>query len=670
MHHHASEAAPRVRTKERRGGIRGYLASADWQLFLTGLCAATGLAGAAAGTWAPSLKIPLYVVSYLTGGYGPTRELIRHLLAKQLDINLLMVVAAAGSAFLGHWGEGAVLLFLFSLSGALESSTMERTARTIEGLVELRPETALLLRGGVETRVPVESIRVGDHVRALPGERFAVDGRILDGQSEADESTITGESAPVDKGPGDRVFAGTVNLRGAPTVLVEKEQEETTLARIVRTVQEARKAKSTTERFVDRWQRPYVLSVFAGAILAAVIPLVMGDAFQDAFYKGLVLLVAASPCAVVIATPAAMLSAITHAARHGVLFKGSVHLERLASVNALALDKTGTLTLGKPGVLRVVPTRAGVSEDELLRLAASVESRSEHHTGRAVLQEASRRGLTWPSVTEFESHSGKGVHGHTEGVWVGVGREALFQRHEVPVPARAAEEASRMRAEGQTALLVVATRGVDGTSGNGRGGGMAGEEIASGAIAVADRVRPESRAALAACREQGIRHVVILTGDHPEVARPLGAAVGADEVRAGLLPDEKVLALRELLHQWPALAMVGDGVNDAPALATATVGVAMGGGGTDVALETADVVLMRDDLRGIPFSLWLARKSQRVVGQSLTLAFGMIGVLVIATLSGVLPLWLAVVCHEGSTLLVIANGVRLLGMPHPPVEPG
>jgi Zn2+/Cd2+-exporting ATPase len=290
-----------------------------------------------------------------------------------------------------------------------------------------------------------------------------------------------------------------------------------------------------------------------------------------------------------------------------------------------------------------------------------------------VVQEASRRGLTWPPVTEFESHSGKGVHAHADGIWVGVGREALFEKHEVPVPARAAEEAARIYARGQTALLVVAARGVDGCSvgtGNGRNGGdRASEEIASGAIAVADRVRPESSAALAACRGLGIRHIVVLTGDHEEVARPIASAVGADEVRAGLLPDQKVAALRDLLHRWPSLAMVGDGVNDAPALATATVGIAMGGAGTDVALDTADVVLMRDDLRGIPFSLWLARKSQRVVTQSLGFAFGMIGVLVIATLSGVLPLWLAVVCHEGSTLLVIANGVRLLRIPHPAFEP-
>jgi Cd2+/Zn2+-exporting ATPase len=661
----ARTSAP-LNASPRGSSVRAYLRSADWQLLLTGICAVSGLAGAAAGRWAhgSGLALPLYVVSYLTGGYGPTRDLIRNLLAKQLDINLLMVVAAVGSAVLGHWGEGAVLLFLFSLSGALESRTMERTARTIESLVELRPETALVLRNGTEARVPVAEVRVGDRVRAIPGERFAVDGRILEGQSEADESTITGESIPVEKGPGDRCFAGTVNLRGAPIVLVEKEQEETTLARIVRSVQEARKAKTTTERFVERWQRPYVLSVFAGAILAAAIPLAMGEAFATALYKGLVLLVAASPCAVVIATPAAMLSAITHAAQHGVLFKGSVHLERLAGVNALALDKTGTLTEGKPGVLRVVSTRAGVTEEELLRLAASVESRSEHHTGRAVVQEASRRGLVFPEVTEFESHSGKGVHGHTEGIWVGVGREALFERHEVAVPAGAVREGAAMRARGETALLVVATRGA-----NGNGSGDASTVIASGAIAVADRVRPESRAALTACRVQGVKHIAILTGDHEEVAKPIARAVGADEVRAGLLPDEKVQAVRELLLRWPALAMVGDGVNDAPALATATVGIAMGGAGTDVALDTADVVLMRDDLRGIPFSLWLARKSQRVVSQSLMFAFGMIGVLVIATLSGILPLWLAVVCHEGSTLLVIANGVRLLGARHPALEP-
>lgn len=661
-------AGPELRRPRAPHPVRDFFASADWQLGLTGVCALAGLAGALVGRLYPdsNLKIALYVLSYVTGGLGPTRDLVRSLLARQLDINLLMLVAAAGSAGLGHWGEGAVLLFLFSLSGALERYTMERTARSIESLVELRPDTALVLRGNQEVRVPVTEIAIGERVRALPGEHFAVDGAILEGDSEADEATITGESTPVEKGPGDKVYAGTLNLSGAPVVLVEKGPEETTLARIVRTVQEASRAKSTAERFIGKWQRPYVLAVFSSAALAALIPLLAMEAdWKTACYRGLVLLVAASPCAVVIATPAAMLSAITHAARHGVLFKGSAHLERLGSVTAIALDKTGTVTEGKPRVIAVQASDSGPGEDQLLRLAAAVEARSEHHLARAVVAEAKRRGITPPSVTEFESHSGEGVHGHAEGNWIGAGRPALFGSHHVPIPDSATDAAARILSEGRTALLVVARRNVDG---NGSPPSKEPAVVASGAIAVADTVRPQARAALQACRALGIQHIVLLTGDHERVARPIGQELGVDEVRAGLMPEEKVAAVRELLDRWPALAMAGDGVNDAPALASATVGIAMGGAGTDIALETADVVLMRDDLKGIPFSLWLARKSQRVVTQSLAFAFGVIGVLTISTLSGVLPLWLAVVCHEGSTLLTIANGVRLLGIRHPDFE--
>ena len=637
------------------------LLSGDLQLTLTVVCAVTGIAAGTSDRWAPGagLRIPLYVVAYLTGGIGPGLDLIRNLLAGRLDINLLMVTAAAGSAVLGHWGEGAVLLFLFSLSGALERRAMERTTRSIEGLIELRPDTALVLRDGHEERVPVQDVRVGDRVRAIPGERFAVDGAVIEGESEADESTLTGESVPVEKAPGSRVFAGTMNLRGSPIVRVDKAAEETTLARIINLVGEARKAKSTTEVFVERWELPYVVSVFLGAGLAAGLSLAQGADAWTACYRGLVLLVAASPCAVVIATPAAVLSAITHAAHHGVLFKGGIHLERLAQVTALALDKTGTVTEGRPRVLRVAaipPAR----EEDLLRYAAAVEARSEHHTGRAVVAEATRRRIAWPEVTEFESHSGEGVHAHADGRWIGVGRDPLFRRHDVAVPAEAGREAEAIRGRGETALLVVVRHGTNG----------APDPLAeSGAIAVADAVRAQAPAAIAACRRLGIRHVAMLTGDHELVARPIASTIGADEVRAGLLPDEKVIALRQLRERWPSLAMVGDGVNDAPALASATVGIAMGGAGTDIALETADVVLMRDDLRGIPLALWLARRSQRVVRQSLGFAFGVIGVLVISTLTGVLPLWLAVVCHEGSTLVVIANGLRLLGAPHPDFEP-
>ncbi len=644
----------------------GLLASGGLQLRLTLVCAVAGLLGAAVGRFFDPhspVRIALYVISYLAGGFGPGRELIRNLLARRLDINLLMVAAALGSAALGHWGEGAILLFLFSLSGALERITMERTARSIQSLVTLRPDTALVVRPGGEARVPIETIEVGEQVRAAPGEHFAVDGVILEGSSSADESTLTGESEPVEKEPGARVFAGTVNLRGAPLIRVEKRPEETTLSRIVRAVQEASLSKSTAERFVDRWQRPYVLSVFAAAALAGLIPFALfGINFSEAFYKGLVLLVAASPCAVVIATPAAMLSAITHAAHHGVLFKGSIHLERLADVAALAVDKTGTITHGRPCVVAVAGSDGDGDGDALLRLAASVEARSEHHHGRAVVAEAARRGLALAPVSEFESHAGQGVHGHVEGEWIGIGREVLFERHDVPPPREATEVLTGWRDQGRTALLVLARPPANGAPAASR---AEGDGRRWGAIAVADTIRPQARAAMAACRKLGIRHIALLTGDHEGIARVIGKEIGADEVRAGLHPEQKVTAVHELGARWGGLAMVGDGVNDAPALASATVGIAMGGAGTDVALDTADVVLMRDDLEGIPFSLWLARKARRVVTQSLAFAFGVIAVLVASTLVGVLPLWLAVVCHEGSTLLVIANGVRLLGIEHP-----
>ena len=505
-----SSAGSSARPTRRLSRPAGFFRSADLQLGLTALCAVAGLLGAAAGRFTPEsgLRIPLYVISYLSGGFGPTRDLIRSLWRGRLDINLLMVAAAAGSAALGHWGEGAVLLFLFSLSGALERYTMERTARSIESLVELRPDTALVLRDGVERRIPVEEISVGELVRAAPGERFAVDGTVVEDVSEADESSITGESMPVEKGPGSRVFAGTVNLRGAPLVRVEREYGESTLARIIETVQQARRAKSTTEQFVERWQKPYVLSVFTGAGLAAVIPLLFqGEEFTASFYKGLVLLVAASPCAVVIATPAAMLSAITHAARHGVLFKGSVHLERLGSVTAIALDKTGTLTEGKPRVIRVEPIGPERDETETLRLAAAVEARSEHHTARAVVAEARRRGIEIPEVSRFESVSGEGVFGHVEGRLVAVGREGLFHRLGLSPPPESLEAAERMRSRGETALLVLTQ-----------------PRSACGVVAVADSLRPGARAAIQACRSQGIKHVAILTGDHEGVARPIAAA--------------------------------------------------------------------------------------------------------------------------------------------------
>jgi Cd2+/Zn2+-exporting ATPase len=606
----------------------------------TALCAAFGVAG----WWlrdAPGAA-PAFFLAYVAGGLGPAAGAMAALLRRQLSVDLLMVLAAAGTAFIGDWAEGVVLLFLFTLSGTLEAYAMYRTGRSIESLLQLRPREANRVQDGADVRVAVEMLQVGDVVRVRPGERFPVDGEVTDGETWADEATITGESTPVHKEVGADVFAGTINGRGSVLVRMTRAVADTTLERIVRMVREAQAEKTPTQKFVESWQQPYVLSVLAASALTFFGSwLLHTQDWGHAFYHAMVLLVAASPCAVVVSSPAVVLSAIARAGRHGVLFKGGYHLEMLGKVEIMAFDKTGTITLGRPGVTAVWAP-PGTDPEGLLRLAAAVERRSEHHLAEAVLAEAARRGLGVPEADEFENHVGLGVHGRVEDQWIGVGREGLFELHGVMIPDAVHAAARRFREEGQTALLVVAADG-----------GVAG------VIALGDQPRPDAPAALAALKELGIDKNVILTGDHERVARAVARRVGADEVLAGLLPDQKVLEVRRLMDSGRCLAMVGDGVNDAPALAAAPVGIAMGGAGTDVALEVADVVLMRDDLRALPFAVWLSRRVRQRIRHNMTFAFGMIGLLVISTFGG-LPLWLGVIGHEGSTLLVVLNGLRLL----------
>jgi Cd2+/Zn2+-exporting ATPase len=604
------------------------------------LCAVFALAGWWLGD-APAAR-PAFLLAYLAGGLGPTLAAAAALRQGQLNVDLLMILAAAGAATIGDWIEGAVLLFLFTLSGTLEAYAMYRTRRSIEALIQLRPREAARVRGDQDERVAIETLRLRDVVRVRPGERFPVDGEVTEGETWADEATLTGESTPVHKTAGATVFAGTINGRGSVLVRMTRAVADTTLERIVRLVQEAQAEKTPSQKFVESWQQPYVLGVLAAAALALAGSWLLHERdWGDAFYHAMVLLVAASPCAVVVSSPAVVLSAIARAARHGVLFKGGYHLEMLGKVEVVAFDKTGTITVGKPGVTEVW-AEDGVEPAALLRLAAAVERRSEHHLAVAVLEEAKRRGLSPPDAEDFENHVGLGVHARVEGCWVGVGREPLFEEHGVPIPEAVREAARRLRAEGQTTLLVVVT-----------GQGM------GGVIALADQARPEAAAALAALKRLGVRRNVIITGDHERVARAVAGRVGADDYRAGLLPDQKVLELRRLMDAGVCLAMVGDGVNDAPALATAPVGIAMGGAGTDVALEVADVVLMRDDLTALPFAVWLSRRARQRVRQNMTFAFGMISLLVVSTFIG-LPLWLGVIGHEGSTLLVVFNGLRLL----------
>jgi Cd2+/Zn2+-exporting ATPase len=604
----------------------------------TVLCALLAVAGWYLGD-RPAAALA-FVGAYVAGGTAPAFALVAALRQRQLSVDLLMLLAALGAAWLGDWVEGAALLFLFSLSGTLEAYALYRTAHSIEALIRLRPPEATTVRDGEEVRVAVEALDVGELVRVRPGERFAVDGEVVEGETWADEATLTGESTPVHKVAGADVFAGTINGRGSVLVRMTRAVADTTLARIVRMVQEAQAEKTPTQKVLESWQRPYVIGVLAAAALTFVGALLWHTSdVQDALYHAMVLLVVSSPCAVVVGSPAVMLSAIARAARHGVLFKGGYHLELLGKVEVMAFDKTGTITVGRPSVTAV--WAADGASDRLLRLAAAVERRSEHHLAEAVVAAAQRRGLDLPEVEDFDSHTGLGVHAYVEGTWVGVGREGLFEMHEVPIPDAVRQEAARFAADGQTALLVV--------TGDGAGG----------VIALADQVRPDAAAALAELKRLGVRENVLLTGDNARAARAVAVRVGADDVRAGLLPDQKVVELRRLAEGGRCLAMVGDGVNDAPALAAAPVGIAMGGAGTDVALEVADVVLMRDDLKALPLAFWLSRRARRRVRQNMAFAFGVIVLLAASSFVG-LPLWLGVLGHEGSTVLVILNGLRLL----------
>lgn len=616
---------------------------------LTVICAVSGAVGLALSYWGGAIAhwaIAAHLCAYAAGSFGPLANAIDALRNRQLNVDLLMLIAAAGAAAIGDWVEGTVLLFLFTLSGTLEAFAMYRTTRSIESLIELRPREALRIGADkvTEEHVPVDALAIGDIIRVRPGERFAIDGIVCDGETWADEATLTGESVPIHKPVGSNVYSGTMNGQGSVLVRMTKAVADTTLARIVHMVQEAQAQKTPTQRFIESWQQPYVIGVLAAALIVFIgARVIHTKSWYDAFYHSMVMLVAASPCAVVVGAPAVLLSAIARAGRHGVLFKGGVHLESLGVVDVIAFDKTGTVTVGKPGVTEVwVPT--GTDKTLLLKLAAAVERRSEHPLGLPVIHEADRNGIKMgdESIDEFHSHTGLGVHARVDQIWVGVGREGLFESHTMPLSADLIEQANRIREMGQTALIVSTDRiGL------------------YGVIAVADQVRPEASSTIDSLKRLGIRKIAILTGDHQRVANAIAKTLHADEVHAGLLPEQKVVELRNLTEQGHAVAMVGDGVNDAPALASASVGIAMGGGGTDVALEVADVVLMRDDLRTLPLAVWISRLARKRVRQNMIFAFSMIGILVIATFFE-LPLWLGVLGHEGSTVLVVFNGLRLL----------
>ncbi len=595
--------------------------------------------------WHPAWIIALYVAAYGAGGWFGLLASIEALKEKTLNVDLLMILAALGAAAISQPAEGATLLFLFSLSNTLQTYAMDRSRKAIEKLLDLRPAQATVRRGARWTTLPIEQLVVGDTVLIRPGERFSIDGEIVVGESDVDQATITGESLPIHKEIGDAVFAGTVNGTGSLEARVTRLAKDTTLARIVKMVEEAQANKANTQQTLDVFEQKYAFFVLAASAALILVPwLILGRAFEPTFYRAMTWLVVASPCALVISTPASILSAIANGARNGVLFKGGAHLERAASLKALAFDKTGTLTSGKPA-LTEIRVLDGTSEDDLLRLAAALESHSEHPLAQAIVKAAHTRTLNFFQPSSFRAIPGQGVEGVVEERELWIGNERLFVERAAPIPPQVLAQVRVMQADGQTAMLVY--------------------DVASrrflGLLGVADVLREDAMEMIQSLKKLGIEHIVMLTGDNAQVAAKVAAHAGVDEFYADLLPQDKVEALKSLQKKYGSVAMVGDGVNDAPSLATADIGIAMGGAGTDVAIETADVVLMSDDLRKIPFSIGLARQAKKVVWQNLTFALTVITLLVISAFWAQLALPLGVVGHEGSTVLVVLNGLRLLG---------
>jgi heavy metal translocating P-type ATPase len=598
------------------------------------------LAGASPWLWGP-----LYAIAYATGGWEPAWAGLQALKDKTLDVDLLMIVAAIGAAAIGQVMDGALLIVIFATSGALEALATARTADSVRGLLDLAPTTATRLRDdGTEEAVATEHLAVGDVILIRPGERVGADGRVLDGASEVDQATITGEPLPVAKQVGDEVFAGTLNGTGALRVRVERDASDSVIARIVAMVEEASETKAPTQLFIEKVEQRYSVGIVVATLAVFVIPLAFGADLTASLLRAMTFMIVASPCAVVLATMPPLLSAIANAGRHGVLVKSAVVMERLGQVDAVALDKTGTLTEGTPRVTDIRPlTGSGLTADALLVLAAAAEHPSEHPLARAVVDAARDRGLALPTAADFTSTPGVGVTATVDGASIAVGAPARLPHDAAdPAAARAAALAQHLEDDGRTAVLI--TRNA----------------TPVGVLGIADRLRPDAATTVAALATLTGRSPMLVTGDNPRAAAGLAREVGITDVRAGLLPQDKVAAVREQERNGHKVLVVGDGVNDAPALAAAHTGIAMGRAGSDLALETADAVIVRDELAAVPAVVALSRRARGLVVQNLVIAAVFISGLVIWDLVGHLPLPLGVLGHEGSTVIVGLNGLRLL----------
>ncbi len=635
------QAPARTKAGQDHGGTLFGLPVGLFLSLLAGAALAIGWTGETFFALARPVGIGLYVLALVAGGWDATKDAVGATLEGRFDIDVLMVVAALGAVSLGRWADGALLLFLFSLGHALEHYAMDRARGAIHALADLTPDTARVRRDGRDVEISTSELTIGETVVVRPGERIPADGDVTEGTSSVDQAPITGESMPVGKRPGESVFAGTINGEGSLIVETTKAPEDTTLARVVRTVENAQSAKAPSQRFTDRFQRVFTPIVLGVTVLVIVLPPLFGVPFEDSFLRAMTLLVAASPCALALATPSAVLSGIARAARTGVLVKGGVHLENAGTAKVVVFDKTGTLTQGRPQVTDLVPVDTG--EADVLTLAAAVESKSGHPLADAIVRAAEERGLDLPSAGDLASTTGRGVQADVDGRPIRIGNPTFLNGNGSRIPSDLTNRAEALEREGKTVVFVAAN------------------ETVLGAIALRDEPRPEAAGVVRRLRDMGIERTVMLTGDREAVARSIGDALGIDEVHAELMPDDKVHLVKELDERYGDVIMVGDGVNDAPAMVEATVGVAMGGAGTDVALETADIALMADDLSKLPYAIALSRGSRRMIVQNLVIALGVIALLVPSALLGIAGIGIAIVLHESSTLVVVANALRLLG---------
>ena len=620
------------------------LAGLSYSWASVGLQAAMGSEGAGITHELPLAARLLYGLGVLAGGWYVFPKAWPALRRLRPDMNLLMTIAVVGAAVIGEWFEASTVSFLFGLSLALESWSIGRARRAVEALIDLTPTTVRLLDGnGSEVVVAPIEVPIGSLFLVKPAERIPLDGEVVRGTSDVNQAPITGESVPVPKEAGAQVFAGSINGDGALEVRSSKAAGDTTLAQIVRMVGEAQSRRAPSEQWVERFARVYTPVVLATALSVAILPPVFAGGWSEWFYRALVLLVIGCPCALVISTPVSIVASLAASARNGVLVKGGIHMETPARLKAVALDKTGTLTLGQPHVVEVVPIN-GHTQEELLARAAALESRSDHPLARAIVTQARERGIAFATPDEFQIVQGKGAMGRFDGklYWLGSHRYLEERGQETPEVHRRLTD---MCGAGRTVVVI-------GTS-----------DHVCGFVGLADAVRPEARRSVQELRNAGIRHIVMLTGDNRGTAEQIAAQTGVDETRAELLPADKVAAVDELVHRYGAVAMVGDGVNDAPAMGRATLGIAMGAAGSDAAIEAADVALMSDDLSKLPWLIRHSTKTLRIVRQNIALSLSVKGIFVVLTFAGAASLWAAIAADMGVSLLVISNALRLI-RPH------